>query len=45
MGLEAERTKTATIKADHVKQHKMHKNQIHDLKEKLAKSEVGHCVH
>ena len=39
-GLEAERTNTVTIKADHIKQHKMHKNQIRDLKEKLSKAEV-----
>lgn len=38
--MEAERSNTATIKADHIKQHKMHKNQIRDLKEKLAKTEV-----
>jgi len=28
------------VKEDHVKQHKMNKNQIQDLKQKLAKSEV-----
>lgn len=39
--LEQERSKMAAVKADHIKQHKMHKNQIHELKEKLAKSEVN----
>lgn len=38
--MESERAKLTAVKADHVKQHKMHKNQIRDLREKLAKAEV-----
>ncbi len=30
----------AAVKSDHVKQHKLNKQQIHDLRDKLAKAEV-----
>ena len=40
MCVQQEKTKLATVTADHMKQHELHKNKIHELKEKLSKSEV-----
>ena len=39
--LEEQRITIAAVKADHTKQHKLYKQQIHDLREKLNKSEVS----
>ena len=38
--LESEAGKMAAIKSEHLKQHKMDKKQIHDLRDKLSRSEV-----
>ncbi len=38
--LEEEKARLVAIKEDHIKQHNMNKNQIQDLKQKLAASEV-----
>lgn len=40
MCVQQEKAKLATVTADHMKQHELHKNKIHELKEKLSKSEV-----
>lgn len=44
MCVQQEKTKLATVTADHMKQHELHKNKIHELKEKLSKSEVTYIM-
>ena len=40
--LEQTKAKLTTIKADHIKQHRMNQKQIHDLRDRISKSEVCH---